>query len=97
MKRPTFTRLAEQDLDDILNYIALDNPKAAVKFVLTIKKKCEFLALFPEIGMLKLDLGAGIRSFPVRNYLIIYRASDEGIEVARILSGFRSLPQFFRH
>ena len=26
MKRPTFTRLAEQDLDDILNYIALDNP-----------------------------------------------------------------------
>jgi hypothetical protein len=41
-------------------------------------------------------LGKGLRSFAVSHYLIVYRASDVGIEVARVVSCYRDLKRVFR-
>ena len=36
-----------------------------------------------------------LRSFPVENYLIFYRPIEEGIEVLRVVSGYRDLKRLF--
>ena len=41
------------------------------------------------------ELGESLRSFPVGNYVIFYRAMQDGIEVVRVLSGFRDIPNLF--
>jgi len=46
MKEPQFSPMAVEDLDGILEYIARDNPPAAIRFVETLKEKCNTLARF---------------------------------------------------
>ena len=38
---------------------------------------------------------SGLRSFPVENYLIFYRPIDGGVDVVRIVSGYRDLETVF--
>ncbi len=42
------------------------------------------------------DLVRGIRSYPVGTYLIFDRKARAGVEVTRVLSGFRDVPPLFR-
>ncbi|HAX79273.1 MAG TPA: type II toxin-antitoxin system RelE/ParE family toxin [Cyanobacteria bacterium UBA11372] len=46
----TFTAEARQDLDEIIDFIARNNPAAAISFVAEIDRKCETLANFPNMG-----------------------------------------------
>jgi toxin ParE1/3/4 len=41
------------------------------------------------------ELAVGLRSLPVGDYLVFYRSGKDGIEVARILSGYRDLDAIF--
>ncbi len=41
------------------------------------------------------ELFPNIRSFPVDNYLIFYRPLDKGIEILRVISGYRDLEKLF--
>jgi toxin ParE1/3/4 len=43
------------------------------------------------MGRERPDLRAGLRSFTVGSYLIIYRPLADGIEVVRVLHGARDL------
>ena len=43
------------------------------------------------MGTARDNLGRGVRSFPVGNYLVLYRIIPDGIEVARVLHGARDL------
>jgi toxin ParE1/3/4 len=95
LAKARLSRLAEQDLLEIWNYIARDNPDAADRFVDLLVQKCEFLADSPEIGRRREELSPRLRSFPVGRYIIFYRIAEKGIEVARILSAYRDLGQFF--
>jgi toxin ParE1/3/4 len=42
------------------------------------------------------ELASGLRSFPVGTYIVFYRRAKVGIEVARILSGYRDIDALFR-
>lgn len=53
------------------------------------------LAQFPEMGRNRDDIVPSIRSFPVNNYLIFYRTVALGIEVVRVVSGYRNLENLF--
>jgi len=53
------------------------------------------LAESPKIGRRREELSPRLRSFPVGRYVIFYRIAERGIEVARILSAYRDLGQFF--
>ena len=91
-------RLSEQsrsDLDDIWLYIASDNVSAADRFVDELVGNFETLATQPGIGRTRHGLAESLRSFPVGNYVIFYRAMQDGIEVVRVLSGFRDIPSIF--
>lgn len=95
MAKARLSRLAEQDLLEIWSYIARDNPDAADRFIDLLTEKCELLAESPEIGRRREELSPRLRSFPVGRYVIFYQIAERGIEVARILSSYRDLGQFF--
>jgi toxin ParE1/3/4 len=92
MSKLVFAPLAEQDLDDILAYIARDKPGAAVSWVGKIREKCEFLAANPDIGERRPEFRTGeFRSSLVGSYVIFYRAIADGIEIARVVRGERDI------
>lgn len=91
MKRLSFAEAAERDLDAIIDYIALDNPKAAEKVYRAIVATAERLTDFPEMGH------AGrlpdTREFIVTGlpYLIVYEVGAEAITVLAVFHGARDL------
>jgi toxin ParE1/3/4 len=91
------SQLAEQDLRDIWQYIATDNPDAADRLLNTIDSKLERYAGQPAMGAPRDSLAPGLRSFPIGRYLVFYRIAPDGIEVARILHGARDLGRLFRN
>ena len=92
MARVIYSPDADADLLDIVSYIAQDKPDAALRWLQTIRDKCDLLAGRPEMGQERLGYGvSGCRSFSVGNYVIFFRAIDQGIEVARIVHGSRDL------
>ena len=96
MSQVSIAEAAEADLIEIWAFIAQDNVEAADQLLDRICDTCQTLARSPRIGRDRSDLARGVRSFPVGTYLIFYRKARRGIEVARVLSGFRDLPPLFR-
>jgi toxin ParE1/3/4 len=88
--------LAELDLLEIWFYIAEDNDRAADRFLDLLDQKCRHLADFPESGRKREDLAPNLRSLPVKRYVIFYRPTSKGIEVARVLSAYRDAEAIFR-
>lgn len=87
--------LAQHDLDAIFDYIADDNLDAARRFIGLIEEKFILLAASPELGRERSELLDGLRSFPVKRYVIFYRPINGGIEIVRILHGSRDIPNLF--
>ncbi len=95
MPRIVRAPIVEHDLLEIWDYIALDDMDAADRVLDRIGEVVQKLADAPGMGVARDDLSPGIRCFPVGNNLIFYRVTDDGIEVARIVSGVRDLPRLF--
>jgi toxin ParE1/3/4 len=91
----TFSANASRALDDILEYISKDNPRAAVALVERIIDKCEKLANFPNSGTLDEGLGPGIRLASVGKYVIYFRAFAEGVRIESIRHGFRDVRDIY--
>jgi toxin ParE1/3/4 len=83
------SRVAEQDLGDLLLYISdeLYNPVAARNIATKILRRTQALASFPEMGA-ELESADrrlhGYRYLLVDNYLVIYKITDR-VSVIRIL------------
>lgn len=94
--RCIFTVPASRDIESIIDYVA-DNTSldAADKLLRKINQKCSTLANFPNMGRSRDELLSTLRSFPVDNYLIFYRPIEEGIEILRVVSGYRDLEVLF--
>lgn len=86
---------ARQDLRDIGDYIAQDDRQAARRFVRTLRERCAFLAENPRVGRERPDLGEGLRSFPVGNYVIFYRLLDGVVEIVNVIHGSRDIESLF--
>lgn len=89
------TGKARQDLDEINDFIAVDDPQAADRFLDAFSRKSQMLVQFPEMGRRWDDIRPPLRSFPLGKYLIFYRLIDEGIEIVRVLSGYRDFEAIF--
>jgi toxin ParE1/3/4 len=95
MIRVDFTPVAEADLDDIWFAIAQDSLKAADRMIDLLRERTEQLAMFPESGPLRPEIGDTVRSLVCRNYLILYRIHRRQVEVVRIVHGARDLTALF--
>ena len=91
------TELAESDLIEIASYIAEDNLAAAERVLSDFKAAFEKLAQMPEIGHHRIDLAdEELRFWPVHSYLVIYRPETKPLQVVRVLSGYRDIPELLR-
>ena len=95
MPRVIRTPAAEADLWEIVLQIAPDNEAAAFRLVEAIDERFEVLSRFPLAGPARPELLPELRSFPVKNYLILYKPIDDGIEVMRVVHGARDLRRLF--
>jgi toxin ParE1/3/4 len=98
MPRIVRTRLAREDVVEIILRIRRDNRRAARRVLQSINETFELLASFPTIGPDRSELAPRLRSFPVkryRDYLVFYRIFADGIEIVRVLHGARHLPVIF--
>ena len=93
MKLPTsITSEAFQDLDQIYEFIAGDDPKRAEAYVLELIAACLKLGDMPEMGRRRDDLGEGRRSFSFRKrQTIMYQVGEDKLEILRIFSAGQDL------
>ncbi len=84
-----FSDTAEADLEEIGDYIALDNPLRAISFIEELRLQCARLLAFPEAAPARPELGKGLRGQPHGRYLIFYRVTGDDLRIERILQGSR--------
>lgn len=83
---------AENDIDEVITYLAQENPIAAHSFLSALYDAFDKLAENPDMGHLREDL----TEKPVKfwtfkwHYLIIYKPTPQP-EIVRVLSGFRDI------
>ena len=95
MNNYKFSRKAEQDLEDIWVYIAQQNQLAADKQIAQILNRLPMLAQFPDMGKTRNDLLQGIKSFPIKPYVIYYSKISDGVEIVRVLHQSRDIENLF--
>ncbi|HTK37708.1 MAG TPA: type II toxin-antitoxin system RelE/ParE family toxin [Pyrinomonadaceae bacterium] len=89
------TRKAEEDIDDILAYIAADNFDASIAFYADLTSRFEMLGMNPNAGRERPELSDGVRSFPLGNYLIFYRLWAGKVAITRVIHSARDLEEIF--
>lgn len=97
-----FTGLAEEDLDQIEDYISVRDPAAPTRVRDAIVQQAIRLGKMPAKGMTLKKAASeqeiGVRLWPVpryRNYLILYRVEPQQIRVLRILHAAQDWTRFF--
>jgi len=95
MKEYVLSTGAELDLDDIWEFIAEDNIRAADNWIEKLFDAFEALARNPGIGHQRKDLTAyPILFWPVGAYMILYRTRKGFIEIVAVTQGARDIPSF---
>jgi toxin ParE1/3/4 len=84
---------AKSDLDDIWYYIAKESgrPELADRLINTITDRFQILTAHPHIGRSRDDLRPGLRSFPVEEYIIIYRVQDSNVLILHVIHRRRDI------
>jgi toxin ParE1/3/4 len=86
--------LALNDLRQIHDYIATDNPAAAYKIRKTIIERIGLLADYPELGRRSYRL-SGVRDLIIAGteYIAIYGLTDSAINIYALVHGKRKWPE----
>lgn len=91
----SFTDAAIKDINDICEYIARQNSTAASQLFDAIRKKCKLVANFPNMGKSYSRLAPNLRGFIVEDYIIFYYPREDGINIIRVISGYRDFESLF--
>ena len=96
MTKPDYSvrlvRIAEDDLYEIVMYIASERPSAAEEIANKIEKNVAILSKQPLLGRIPKEeelARLGYRYLVVENYLIFYKIEGRTVYVHRILHGAR--------
>jgi addiction module RelE/StbE family toxin len=88
-----WSRRSLRDLREIGAFIRRDNPPAARRWVHQLQERARKAATMPRSGRVVPELGLDdVREVFLGNYRIVYRLSEEGIEVLTVFEGHRLLP-----
>src|SRR5665647_1647344 len=86
---------ATYDVNNILNYISIDNPPAAIKLINKIDGAISSLSQFPRKGITPKDFNLKSKNYRlliVDSYIVFYIVNDllSVIEIMRVLSSKQS-------
>ncbi len=95
MSSYSFSDEAVKDINNICDYVARQNSQAASQFFDAIRKKCNLVAGFPYMGKSYSRLAQNLRGFVVEDYIVFYYPREDGIDIARVVSGYRDLESLF--
>ncbi len=92
MARLIWTEPALQDLEQIADYIALDDPAAAKRLIRRVFSKAELLEDFPEMCPAPHDLpDSRYRHLVVKPLRIFYRIQDDAVYMIYVMRSERLL------
>ena len=87
---------AETDLDEVWFHIAGNSSvDTADRFVDSLTDRFFLLATHPHAGRRRDDLLAGIRLFPVGDYVVLYFVDRSDVLITRVVHGGRDLEALF--
>ena len=87
---------ATNDLDEIWLRIAeTGNIDAANRQADLLTERFTLIAQHPRIGRVRSELGLGLRSFSVADYVVLYRLQDKDVAILRVIHGRRDLGALF--
>ncbi len=89
---------AQRDIDQIWDYVGLenDNPVAADALMGKFERQFVLLAAHPRLGVAREDLAENLRMFPIQNYVLLYLPTNSGIDVVQIIHSARDIHTVFR-
>jgi toxin ParE1/3/4 len=87
-----WSSFAQADRDDIFDYIADDNPRAAVRVDRLIEEAIAGLLEFPDMG--RIGRIEGTRELVISRtpYLVVYRHAEGTVLILRLLHGAQRWP-----
>jgi len=85
-----FSRRAQNDVAEIAEYIARDNPARALTYVRELRAHCRKLTRFPQAAPIRPAFGEGVRVSAFGSYLIFYVVNRDLLEIRRVLHGARN-------
>lgn len=91
MNRYRLSQQAEKDLEDIWIYLAQQDEIGADRQMVRLLDRFPMLAQFPNMGRQRNELLTGLRSFPVKPYIIFYIILPERVEIVRVLHQSRDI------
>lgn len=97
--RVIIAKTAKDDLREIAEYIAKDNPVRAISFVKELAESLEeLLSTFPLSGTPYLDIEEDIRSHPYGRYISFYRVkkTQNQVEVLHVFSASRDIDNLLK-
>jgi len=85
-----WTRVALRHLSEAREYIEVDNPAAAARQIDIIEMSPNRLKAFPMLG--RMGMRSGTREFPVPGtpYILVYRVTDDAVQILAVLHGARN-------
>ena len=92
MSRLIILPAARDDLVEIGDFIAQDNPARAMTFMDEIESKLTAVARDPMRFPVRDELLPGLRSARHGRYLIFFLTGDDEVRIVRILHSARDLP-----
>ncbi|ANV88308.1 type II toxin-antitoxin system RelE/ParE family toxin [Picosynechococcus sp. PCC 7117] len=92
------TKPALKDIEQIADYIARTGGVAqADLFLDELNQKLVKVAQFPKLGRQRDEILPSVRSLSLKTYLILYLPTQNGIDILRVVSGYRDLTHLFEN
>ena len=83
---------ARNDYAEILAYVERDSLRASKRVAQTLISTVDGLIAFPQRGRIGQVPGTRELVFPSLPYIVVYRLSDEQVEILRVLHGAQLWP-----
>jgi len=94
-----FLPIAEEDITEIIDFIAQDKVSTASNFYDKLEKKLEQLMSHPYLGTKRKEPEleqAGYYSLVHEGYIIFYTIEANAVVIHRVISGYRDYLRFFK-
>ncbi len=92
MTRVRFTARAREDLLDIWLYVAARSSETVADRVYDgIEQTCGLLKDHPHLGRARPEIHEDARSLVIDRWLALYRVTENGAQIVRIIDGARDL------